>query len=48
MAPINKMSSESVPIYLSEEFIDIPMMLSHSFDKVVKLLDEIADLPAAS
>jgi hypothetical protein len=47
MAPINKMFSESVPLYLAE-LIDIPMVLSHSFDKVVKPLDEIANLPATS
>jgi hypothetical protein len=46
MAPVNEMFSESVPLYLAEEFIDIPMVLSHSSDKVVKLLDKIADLPA--
>jgi hypothetical protein len=46
MAPINEMFSESVPLYLTEEFIDIPVMLSHSSDKVVELLDKIVDLPA--
>jgi hypothetical protein len=48
MALINKMSSEGVLLYLSEEFIDIPTVLSHSLDKVIKPLDKIAGLPAAS
>ena len=34
--------------YLAKEFVDIPMMLSHPFDEVVELLDEIADLPTRS
>ena len=29
---------------LAKEFVDVPMVLSHPFDEVVKLLDEIADL----
>jgi len=34
--------------YLAKELVNIPMVLSHSFDEVVKLLDEIADLPTRS
>ena len=31
--------------YLAEEFVDVPMMLSHPFDEMVKLLDKVANLP---
>jgi len=44
MTPVNQISSESGSCYLAEELINIPMVLSHPFDEVVKLLDEIADL----
>ena len=30
--------------HLAEEFVDVPVVLGHPFDEVVKLLDEIPDL----
>ena len=30
--------------HLAKEFINIPVVLSHPFDKVIELLDEITDL----
>ena len=39
---------ESRSCHLAEQFIDIPMVLSHPFDEVVKLLDKIANLPTGS
>ena len=30
--------------YLAEEFIDIPMVLGHPLNEVIKLLDKITDL----
>jgi len=38
------LSKEKAISYLAKELVDIPMVLSHPFDEVVKLLDEIADL----
>lgn len=34
--------------YLAEEFVDVPVMLSHPFNKVVKLFDKVANLPTKS
>jgi hypothetical protein len=34
-----------VDFYLAKEFVDVPMMLSHPFDEMVKLFDKITDLP---
>lgn len=41
-------NGENDSCYLAEEFIDIPMVLSHPFNEVVKLLDEITDLSTRS
>ena len=49
MATVNWVPSEErVVSCLAKELVDIPMVLSHPFDEVVKLLDEIADLQTRS
>ena len=45
MATVNwVLSKEKAVSCLAKEFVDIPMVLSHPFDELVKLLDKIADL----
>jgi len=43
----NALKGRIIP-YLAEELVDIPMVLSHPFDEVIELFDEIADLPTGS